>query len=63
MGRPKLPASEKKVRVVIYAKAGHVSIAKAVAADRDMDLSRFTDKIYEKAAKLYRTQKAEPLQT
>lgn len=56
MGRPKLPESERKVRVVIYAKASHVSIARAVARDRDMDLSKFTEKIYAKAARFHRTE-------
>lgn len=56
MGRRKLPDSERRVRVVIYAKASHVSIARQVARDRDMDLSRFTEKIYEKAKRFHRTE-------
>lgn len=63
MARPKLPDSERKVRVVIYAKAEHVLIARAVARDRDMDLSKFTEKMYEKARRFHRTENAEMVRT
>lgn len=63
MGRKKLPESERKVRVVIYAKAGHVSAAKAYAEQRDLDLSRLTDQIYAKTSRFHRTENDESLQT